>query len=76
MVKKLEKRCSTINLNIGERYCLCAVPFTPNYIFLVEGRDFDSLSIRFLDGTAGFIPLRHNFDVFEFPFSSLEKELL
>lgn len=76
MVKRLEKRCEAINLILGERYCISSTNIIDEFTFVVTAIDDDWAVFTYLDGSKGTMPLQTGFSFYEFPFSSLEKELL
>ena len=77
METKLEKSCKPTELQIGNRYCMSSYHIVPKFIFTVTAIDFNGdIRIRYLDDIHGLV---HNYDeitFYEFPYSSLEKELL
>jgi hypothetical protein len=48
----------------------------PNFIFEVTNKTNYDISVRYLDGVRGLINIGYNITFYEFPYSSLEKELL
>ena len=76
MAKKLEKLCESDSLIVGKRYSLSSKNLIDKYIFIVNNIKNDYIHITYLDGEKGAMPLKNRCTVFEFPFSSLEKELL
>jgi hypothetical protein len=76
MEKKLEKLCESSNFIIGGRYCLSPSNVINAYVFIVTSVDDTWVRFTFLDGVNGSAARKVGIRAFEFPFSSLEKELL
>lgn len=76
MAKKLKKRCEPENLIVGERYCISSTSIVDKFIFIVDNIENGWASFTYLDGSKGSISVKNGFPVYEFTFSSLEKELL
>jgi hypothetical protein len=76
MAKKLEKRCEPNNLILGERYSISPTNLINEFVFVVTDIDDTFATFTYLDGSKGLMPVDYGFAVYEFPFSSLEKELL
>ncbi len=73
---KLEKRCSVGELQIGKRY---AIGNCGKYPLIVSSINYDRgyVLLKYIDDTReGLIYLNTPFYFYEFPLTSLEKELL
>jgi hypothetical protein len=76
MELKLEKKCSANDLEVGKRY---AIGQCGRYPFIVSSVNHDRgfVLLKYLDGTHdGLVYLNTPCYYYEFPLSSLEKELL
>lgn len=76
MEKKLEKLCKFKDVEVGQRYSMSENNFCSEYVFVVNKIDNKFVRFTYLDGLKGILPKNAIEAVFEFPFSSLEKELL
>lgn len=76
MAKKLEKRCKFADVEVGQRYSMSENNCGSEYVFVVTKIEDMFVSFTYLDGLKGILPKKAIKAVFEFPFSSLEKELL
>jgi hypothetical protein len=78
METKLEKICKTEELEVGNRYCMSQTMVIPKFIFEVTSKTKTDVRIRYLDDVHGLIHINDEIcrDFYEFPYSSLEKELL
>lgn len=71
---KLEKICKINEAKIGYRYSFSA---RPEFLFIVTYRDASGTHVYYpCDGSHGLFRLNTEMLIFEFPMSSLEKELL
>lgn len=76
MEQEQERICKAPNLKLGHRYSLSG-KVKPAYAFIVTEIDDTHVTIKWGDGAQGAIHLKETtIDFYEFPFSSLEKELL
>lgn len=76
MEQKLEKIYKAPDLKLGSRYSL-SHKVRPAFTFIVTEIDDIHVTIKWADGVLGSVHLKEtNIDFYEFPFSSLEKELL
>lgn len=76
MERKLGKRCSVTELEVNKRY---AIGNNGRYTFIVTGINYDRgfVLLNYTDGSGeGLIYLDSEGYYYEFPLSSLEKELL
>lgn len=76
MEQKLEKSCKANELEVGQRYCMSDWMIVPKFVFTVTRIDDDAIRVKYLDDIHGLIPSQYDITVYEFPYSSLEKELL
>ena len=76
MEKKLEKLCEASSFILGGRYCLSPSNVIDAYVFIVTSVDDTWVRFTFLDGVRGSAATKLGIKAFEFPLSSLEKELL
>lgn len=75
MEKKLSKICKyRTELKLGSRYCLSDSPKF-EHSFIVVGVDNLDIQVTYLDGVKGRLTYEP-FTVFEYPLTSLEKELM
>jgi hypothetical protein len=71
---KLEKICKINEAKIGYRYSFSP---NPDFGFIITNRDFMGTHVYYPDdGSHGLFRLNTEMLIFEFPMSSLEKELL
>jgi len=78
MAKKLEKKCRVYDLILGHRYSLTQTP-SSEFSFVVIGISEDYVKFQYLDKrkSIGIANFSGDFDnIYEFPFTSLELELL
>lgn len=76
MAKKLEKLCKFKDVEVGQRYSMSENKCGSEYVFVVTKIEDKFVRFTYLDGLKGILPKNAIETVFEFPFSSLEKELL
>lgn len=76
MVKKLEKLCKFKDVEVGQRYSLSENNCDGEFVFVVNKIEDKFVRFTYLDGLKGVLLKNTIETVFEFPFSSLEKELL
>jgi hypothetical protein len=77
METKLEKSCKPNELQVGNRYCMSSYHIVPKFIFIVSRIDSDGcIRICYLDDIHGLVRIHDDRTFYEFPYSSLEKELL
>ena len=75
MEEKLEKVCRVKNARLNERYSLCK-DFHIYYAFVVKEITCGHVYVKYLDSTPGIFLINDDIEIFEYPLSSLEKELL
>lgn len=79
MEKRLEKQCKTSDLELGGRYCMSSSP-SRGYVFTVTKikNRLGELEItgKFIDGSYGLFFSNLDYNLYEYPLTPLERELL
>lgn len=75
MEQKLEKLCSIYDVKIETRYSI-SYTIKPEFWFIVDSIDRESIHVIYGDGLPGKFFKESSINFYEFPISTLEKELL
>lgn len=75
MEEKLEKVYRIKDARLNERYSLCK-DYDIYFSFVVKEITRGSVHVHYLDNIPGMFLINDDIEIFEYPLSSLEKELL
>jgi hypothetical protein len=72
---KLKNLCKIADVKVGERYCLTSC-VNYEFIFIITKKTKKDISLTYLDGTKGIYYARDCLEVYEFPLTPVERELI
>jgi hypothetical protein len=75
MAIKLEKTCKISKVKVGERYSLTNY-IESEYVFFITSKTKKDIEITYLDGTKGLYFNHDPLEVYEFPLTPVERELI
>jgi hypothetical protein len=75
MEEKLKKICRIVDLKLNERYSISR-NISMDFSFIVKEISRGSIQVYYGDGMAGIFFIDDDLEIFEYPLSSLERELL